>query len=128
MCEDQLELYRQRYETWRHLDSQRYRTVQISASFVGAAAAVIVSANDVISWWILLALSILLILESRILTRINDAIHKNGDALREYGVAIGDKHLPDTSQRSNSIFYYLEWLLLSAGILFALVSAFLAFG
>ena len=36
MEEEKLERYRQRYETWRHLDKIRYQIIQASIALLGA--------------------------------------------------------------------------------------------
>lgn len=117
MSEQALECYRQRYETWRHLDSKRYVTVQITvASFAGLAAiADTVEENMPIWGW--LAYGIFLFFQAKLLSKINDGVVANGKALEEYGKAVGDVQIPCTHERKSSVFYYLEWIIFFASIM-----------
>ena len=110
-----LEVYRQRYETWRHLDKVRYQLIQVAVA-AGAALAIFVQANDGEAYPLaLIIFAGVLLLLWKILAKVNDAIVSNGAALKDFGNAVGDDRLPDVSKRVKSVFYYTEWILFFAG-------------
>lgn len=115
MDENALECYRQRYETWRHLDGLRYRTIQMGIGAFGAVVAADGIADAKPLPWVWLALSVFLFLQWQVLTKVNDGIVANGNALRRFGEDVGDTDLPNTSNRKGSVFYYAEWLFFALG-------------
>ena len=46
-----LEVYRQRYETFRHLDNVRYQAQNLAVVFVSALIAGLSSGNIKLEWW-----------------------------------------------------------------------------
>ena len=125
MNEPALERYRQRYETWRHLDGLRYRSLQMVVGAFGIVVATYDIAGVQPVLWVWLALSMFIFFQWRVLIKINDGIASNGTALRKFGAEVGDEMLPDTADRKNSIFYYAEWLLLVLAVVSFLVWLFL---
>lgn len=114
MSEESLELYRQRYETWRHLDRLRYSTIQITVGGAGAVIAALEILQSKPAIWIWFAFAIFLFVQWKSLGKINDAIIANGAALSEYGRQIGDDKIPNTSERIKSVFYYVEWIVFAS--------------
>jgi hypothetical protein len=117
MSEEALERYRQRYETWRHLDRLRYVIVQVAVGGIAGLGALIESSDTKMPVWAWFALATFVFFQSKILSKINDGIEANGKALRDFGQEVGDDKLPDTSNRATSIFYYIEWALLLIAII-----------
>ncbi|NKB26396.1 MAG: hypothetical protein GKR99_02070 [Rhodobacteraceae bacterium] len=119
MEEGKLERYRQRYETWRHLDKIRYQIIQASIALLAAGAVVINFSDNSLPFWFFLIVGLAAMMFWKVLYKVNDAIIGNGQALRDYGAAIGDEDLPDVSDRKASVFYYIEvGYLISAAICF----------
>jgi hypothetical protein len=112
MEERALERYRQRYETWRHLDRVRYQIIQFAIAALAAFALFVQGTNGSIHPLALISLSLIFFFLSKVLSKVNDGIAVNGSALRDYGLEVGDERIPVVSDRKSSIFYYTEWALL----------------
>ncbi|WP_131825042.1 hypothetical protein [Yoonia rosea] len=128
MDEFSTERYRQRYETWRHLDKIRYQTLQLSIAIAGAISLVVRATGIGFPPWLWVVLSIIFFLFWQILAKVNIAILKNGEALRKFGAEVGDDMIPNTSIREKSVFFYIEIAFGVAGLFFFLgfvISAFL---
>ncbi len=107
MVEHSVERYRQRYETWRHLDKIRYQIIQLAIGMGGAIALVIRATGTDIPFWLLTILAIIFFLLWMVLSKVNLAIRKNGASLQKYGEEVGDDDLPDVSQKDRSaVFLY----------------------
>lgn len=117
MSEEALERYRQRYENWRHLDRLRYVVIEVTLGALVASAAIIEALKAGLPMWSWLAISIFLFLQSKVLAKIDDGIVANGEALKRYADEVGDTLVPSTLERRNSIFYYIEWILLALSAL-----------
>lgn len=107
-----LEIYRQRYETFRHLDRLRWQMMQLLVAVLSASALVYRSSpNGVGGWfWGFLGLAFLTI--ALVMTRISHGIARNGDVLREFGAKVGDDRIPDARDRLRSV---AHWLTLAIG-------------
>ncbi len=113
MSDNEIEIYRQRYETWRHLDKLRWQMVQILVA-IGSASGIAIRVSDASldNWfWVIVGFSIIYIAIS--LERISQAIRHNAITLKNAGESIGDHGLPDVSDSKKSIMY---WLTLFAGL------------
>lgn len=108
MDEFAIERYRQRYETWRHLDKIRYQTVQLAIGIAGAIALVIRATGAGFPSWLWIVLAVIFGLLWQTLSKVNLAIRKNGDALNRFGKDVGDELLPDVSKKDRSVFFYIE--------------------
>ena len=51
MGEENIEIYRQRYETFRHFDKLRWQMLQILVAVASATALLLRSTTDPIEWW-----------------------------------------------------------------------------
>jgi hypothetical protein len=94
-----LEIYQQRYETWRHLDALRWHLMQVGVS---AAVALFTFASVIASPWFwasVCGVGFVLILTAIAMHRVGDAIMGNGKVLREFGAKIGDKNIPLSKNR-----------------------------
>ena len=94
---EDLEIYRQRYETFRHLDKLRWQMLQISIAAASIILAFGLNGTSRLEWWVLLVVGILLIVFGLVMERIHHGIRKNAEVLREFGLAIGDKSIPDVA-------------------------------
>lgn len=114
--ENEVEVYRQRYETWRHLDKQRWQLVQFLIA-IGSGTALILrvtpdAANGL--FWILIGSAILYI--ALAMNRISEAIRGNGAVLKSAGEAIGDTEIPDVSDMNKSVGHWLTITVGAVGI------------
>lgn len=91
--EKALEIYRQRYATFRHLDRLRWQLLQILG--VGSIAFIInANGNGSISslWWALLGW--MFIIFGVVMERIRKGLNDNNEVLRDVAIHIGDKGIP----------------------------------
>ena len=91
---DYHEIYRQRYETYRHLDRLRWQMLQIAI----AVGALVVTFGDRGSeapeWWVLVGSGWLIATLGVVMLRLNGGIKKNGTVLSSAAAAIGDDSIP----------------------------------
>lgn len=110
-----LEIYRQRYETWRHLDRVRYQIVQVASAALAAFAVFLQASNSVVHPVALFLLGVAFLMLWKVLAKVNDGIVANGNVLSEFGQQVGDQSIPQVSDRKSSIFYSMEWLFCLGG-------------
>jgi hypothetical protein len=117
MIENSVDIYKERYATWRHLDQLRYKLVQLNAAFFSAlivlGRSVLISAN--LHEW-LLGLGLISLFNFLILMKINSAIQANGKILRKHGALIGDTDIPSVSGKNLSVFFAIQVFSLVAAI------------
>ena len=90
---NQIEIYKQRYETYRHLDRLRWQMLQIA---VGAGSLILAFAggDSEPNWWIFAAVGLLLIIFGSVMLRIGHGINMNGKVLSKAASAVGDVDIP----------------------------------
>lgn len=91
MSDQDAEIYRQRYETFRHLDRLRWQMAQLLVAVLSAAALIFRTSPDGVggSFWAFLGLAFLTI--AVVMDRISQGIARNGGVLRSVGERVGDK-------------------------------------
>lgn len=89
-----IEVYKQRYETFRHLDRVRWQMLQISVAVGTISSAVISGTTGVYKNLIILITGVMLVVLGLVMLRIQHAIRLNGRVLMEVGNKIGDAHIP----------------------------------
>lgn len=107
------EIYRQRYETFRHLDRLRWQMVQVLVAVLSAAALIFRTAPDGVGGWFWVFLGLAFLTISLVMNRISQGIAANGEVLRRVGLQVGDEDIPETSNWRNSI---THWLTVAIGI------------
>ncbi len=91
---DRLEVYRQRYETYRHLDRIRWQMLQIAIA-VGALVVTFGGRGaDGPEWWVIGGAGWLLCTLAVVMLRINGGITKNQQELAKAAVKTGDAGIP----------------------------------
>ena len=111
-----LEIYRQRYATFRHLDRVRWQLLQIA---VGAGSlALVLTARDggEPAWWVLVGLGLMFIIFGTAMEKIRLGINKNNNVLREHALRIGDQGIPKTTKLWRSVAWWIAWILIIIGI------------
>lgn len=113
--DNQIEVYRQRYETYRHLDRLRWQMLQIA---VGGSSLILAFArgDSKAHWWVLAVAGFLLIMFGLVMIRIGHGINKNGEVLSEAASAVGDTGIPSTSKWWRSISFWIAFVLVVSGI------------
>lgn len=117
---NQLEVYKQRYETYRHLDKLRWQLLTVLGSIFSAAAIVLRATSGPTEWWFSLALGVSLLFIAWLIFRINTGIIQNQKVLRKAGQAIGDDAIPDVSNRWLAASHWLVMVSGLSGIAFVL--------
>lgn len=102
-----VEIYNQRYETFRHLDKMRWQMLQLLIAVASATALVLRSTSGELEWWFYALLGAALATLAFVMLRIGGGIRANAIALREAGKAIGDNGLPDVSNKWKSVAHWL---------------------
>ena len=91
---DQLEVYRQRYETFRHLDRVRWQMLQIAVAVGALVVTFGGSGTDGPEWWVLAVAGWLLTTLGLVMLRVNHGIKKNQEALIGAATSVGDPNIP----------------------------------
>ena len=107
MQENHAEIYRQRYETFRHLDKLRWQMLQLLVAVATTTALVLGSTTVAIQWWFYSLLGFSLIVISAVMLKIGAAIRKNSETLKNSAIIIGDQGIPDVSNKWKSVTYWL---------------------
>ncbi|MCY4008033.1 MAG: hypothetical protein OXE84_14615 [Rhodobacteraceae bacterium] len=116
-----VEIYRQRYETFRHLDKLRWQMLQLLIAIGSATAIGLRFTKGTPEWWFCLLLGVALVLLAIVMHRISTGIRKNGRVLKTVGKAVGDTEIPDVSNSMKSI---AHWLMLAVAIVGTLLIVF----
>lgn len=96
--EADLEIYRQKYEVFRHLDALRW---QIPTFMLGAGTLVLAFAaepNKPPARWSFFVFAILSLFSSFAVFRVRKGLHKNHLVLNEAAIKIGDDKIPDIAR------------------------------
>lgn len=111
---NQIEIYKQRYETYRHLDRLRWQMLQIA---VGAGSLILAFAGSASEpdCWVFAAAGLMLIIFGSVMLRIGHGINMNSKVLSEAASAIGDVGIPPISKRWNSVSFWVACILIVLG-------------
>ncbi|WP_299955412.1 hypothetical protein [uncultured Roseobacter sp.] len=115
MSDQQIEIYRQRYETFRHLDRLRWQMAQVLVAVLSAAALIFRTSPDGVggAFWLFLGLAFLTI--ALVMNRISQGIEKNGEVLKAFGAAVGDDRIPSASSGWQSVTHWLTIVIAIGG-------------
>lgn len=107
MAENDLEIYKQRYETFRYLDRLRWQMLQLLIA-VGSASALVVRATEApLEWWFFTIVGAVVMAIGFAMSRISTGIRKNGEVLRHFGEKVGDTGIPDVADPSKSVGFWI---------------------
>lgn len=107
-----LEIYKQRYDTFRHLDRLRWQMFQIA---VGAAALILgFKGNLSLEWGSWVGVGLLFISLGYAKLRIGSGVVMNSKVLREFGAKIGDANIPEATEKGVS--FRIAYVLIAFGI------------
>ena len=89
----EVEIYRQRYETFRHLDRLRWQMLPVAG---GAGAVILAFARQGATpeWWAFVIVGVLLAMSGWAMWRIGQGINKNGAVLCKWAAVVGDTDIP----------------------------------
>ena len=117
----ELEIYRQRYETYRHLDRLRWQMLPIAGG-AGAAILALARYRSEPEWWVFLGVGLLLTISGVAMLRIGQGINKNGEVLRKVAAVIGDDDIPPVAKWFKSVAFWISLTMIGFGVLCLLTS------
>ncbi len=107
-----MEIYRQRYETFRHLDKLRWQMLQILVAIGTATTLILRCTSGTLEFWSFTILGMALLVLAFAMYKINKGIRGNGKALQKTGKMVGDGDIPDVSNEWHSAGH---WLMIGTG-------------
>ena len=116
MEDSHIEIYRQRYETFRYFDKLRWQMLQLLVAIGTATALVLRSTQGKVEWWFYLLLGSALTFNAIILFRVNSGLRANSIVLQKNAKEIGDDSIPDVSDKIKSASHWLAVLILILGL------------
>lgn len=120
MTHKNLEIYQQRYETYRHFDKLRWQMLQILVAIASATALLLRYTTGTLEWWFFCLLGTSLLIIGFVMLRIGDGIRANNKVLKKAAEAIGDNGIPTVSNPCRSV---AHWISVSVMVLGALLFA-----
>ncbi len=113
---EKLEIYKQRYDTYRHLDRLRWQIFQIA---VGAGTLTLAFARGAgkPDWWVLTIVGLMLCIFGIVMLRIGHGIKKNGEVLSKFGSELGDDFIPQVNNWWKSVSQWIAVALIAIGVL-----------
>ncbi len=118
---EELEIYKQRYETFRYLDRLRWQMLQIA---VGAGALILSFGRDGSEpeRWVFVVVGVLLTIFGFTMLKIRHGINKNNQVLHNAATQVGDKEIPPVSKWWKSVGCWISLALIGIGILCILIA------
>lgn len=126
MSDENIEIYRQRYETFRHFDRLRWQMLQILVAVASATALILRSTTGSLEWWFYGLLGVALSILGFVMIRINGGIRGNALVLRKAAKSVGDEGMPDVSQKWKSVAHWIAVLVIALGAFLVVKSIFMA--
>ena len=118
----ELEIYKQRYETYRHLDRLQWQMLQIAVGAVSVVVLVLARTDSDLEWWMFTTTGVMLSLFGIAMLRIRHGLNKNNRILREVARKIGDIDIPGNGKWYKSIGTLIAITLVVSGVVMTLVS------
>ena len=115
MTDKNLEIYRQRYETYRHFDKLRWQMLQILVAIASATALLLRYTTGTLEWWFFCLLGTSLLIIGFVMLRIGDGIRANNKVLKKAAEAIGDNRIPAVSNPWKSVAHWISVLVMALG-------------
>lgn len=121
MTDRKLEIYKQRYETFRHLDKLRWHMLQMALAIGAIVISFAQHDGGRFSHFSYVFCGVAMILLSVAMERIGSAIRANGEILSTCGASIGDNKIMSPKGRLSSSAF---WIALTIGIFGSLLAVF----
>ena len=115
MTDENIEIYRQRYETFRHFDKLRWQMLQILVAIASATALLLRYTAGTLEWWFFCLLGTSLLIIGFVMIRIGHGIRANNKVLKKAAKAIGDKRIPTVSNPWKSVAHWISVLVMVLG-------------
>jgi F0F1-type ATP synthase assembly protein I len=108
-----IEIYKERYETFRHLDRLRWQSPMI-ALVGGSALLGLTKAEQFIypPFWSFIIFAILCFLSAFLIFQIRKGVRKNDEALTEAAREIGDLRIPGSTNSRGASWWFMLFLII----------------
>lgn len=116
--ESSLEVYRQRYETYRHLDHQRWQLLQLLVALGSGVTFVLTSDSIKVNGWFYSVVGVSLVLIASLLFRMTSGIRANQSVLHTVGASIGDKDVPTVGNIWHTVSLWITLCVGGTGAIF----------
>lgn len=113
---EEIEIYRQRYETYRHLDKLRWQMLQISVAVAPLVLAFSVRNDQPPPVWSWIAIGIFLLITGWVMERMRTGLNNNSAVLRKYSEILGDADQPTLNEWKTSSAFWTAFGLRLIGI------------
>ncbi len=114
--ENNIEIYRQRYETFRYLDKLRWQMVQILVAMFSATVLILRLVDGNLQWWFYSVIGGAVLFIAWAMHKITKGIQGNSLVLSKAAQAIGDNGIPDVSKKRNSVYFWITVAVVIGGI------------
>ena len=114
--ENWLEIYRQRYETFRYLDNLHWFMLQIAVGGGAVATTFLSTSNQDAIWWHYVLIGTLFTAVSVSMLRIKSGARANNIVLREFGQKIGDTQIPENKSLTKSGSHWVTIAIMFLGL------------
>ena len=126
MTDENIEIYRQRYETFRHFDKLRWQMLQILVAIASATALLLRYTAGTLEWWFFCLLGTSLLIIGFVMIRIGHGIRANNKVLKKAAKTIGDKRIPTVSNLWKSVAHWISVLVMALGAFLLITSIWMA--
>ena len=110
-----IEIYKQRYETFRHFDRLKWQMFQIAIT-VGPITLAVAEKYNRLSWG-LIAVGVVWVVLGFVMKKIQKGILMNRETLRMSAEVIGDQGIPTNKHKRSMISEWVSTLLILAGFI-----------
>lgn len=115
------EVYRQRYETFRHFDRIRFQLLQILVAFGAAVALFFRFQSTPAEWWAFALIGFMLFLIGNAMLKVSKGLWANNNVLHEFAAKIGDTGVPKSAEKQHSVSYWTAMFVQLLSGLFLLI-------
>ena len=120
---EELEIYKQRYETFRYLDRLRWQILQIAVVICALILGFGKNGTKPESW-VFVPVGVLLIIFGWTMLKIRTGINKNNQVLKKFATQVGDTDIPPVSKWWKSIGCWIPLVLIFLGLICLLIAIF----
>jgi len=112
-----IEVYKERYETFRHMDKLRWQMLQIVVGVGSFAVLVLNNTDGKFGPLVAAGIGAIFFLLWYVTKRFNKSIAANGVVLKEFGAKVGDTSIPAPVNDWKSSSRWIEWAILLVSLL-----------